>query len=133
MKLFQWLIQPAAIVFLIWMAVHDASRSGFISLIPFGVIGVIFLAQWWIENKFPQASARCNAFKILVWVLISLALLLTILSFISFDASTSQAFSLTLNFTFILLVLAYMQQQKLTRKLIEEQTKDDPTIQRFTI
>ena len=127
-KLVQRLIQLAAIAFLVWIAVYDVRRSGFISLIPFGIFGIVFLVQWWIDKKFPQTAAHCQAVKILVWVLISLALVLTVLSFINFDVSTSQVFSLTLNFTFILLVLTYMHQQKLSRQLVEEQKNDVATM-----
>jgi len=127
-KLIQRLIQLAAIIFLVCLAVHDVKRSGFVSLIPFGMFGIVFPAQWWIDKKFPQTAARCHAAKIQVWVLISLTLFLTILScFMDFDVSTSKAFSLTLNFTFILLVVTYMQQQRLSRQLIEER-KDPETL-----
>ena len=131
-KLVQRLIQLAAIACLVWMAVNDVSRSGFISLVPFGLFGIIFLVQWCIDKRFPQTAARYRAAKIQVWFFISLALILTILSFINFDVSTSKAFSLTLNFTFILLVVMYMQQQRLSCQLVEEQ-KSTAIIQRFTI
>jgi hypothetical protein len=120
-KLIQRLIQLAAIIFLVCLAVHDVKRSGFVSLIPFGMFGIVFLTQWWIDKKFPQTAARCHAAKILLWVLISLTLLLVVLNFFNFDVSTSQAFSLTRNFTFMLLVMTYLRQQRLSRQLIEEQ------------
>jgi quinol-cytochrome oxidoreductase complex cytochrome b subunit len=120
-KLLQRLIQLAAVIFLVCLAVRDVKRSGFVSLIPFGMFGIVFLAQWWIDKKFPQTAARCHAAKIQVWIFILLTLILTVLSFINFDVSTSKAFSLTLNFTFILLVVTYMQQQRLSRQLVEEQ------------
>lgn len=121
-KLIQRLIQVAAIFFLACLAVHDVKRSGFVSLIPFGIFGIVFPVQWWIDKKFPQTAARCHAAKIEVWVLISLTLLLTILScLIDFEASTSKAFSLTLNFTFMLLIMTYLRQQRLSRQLVEEQ------------
>ena len=123
-NLSQRLIQLAAVIVLVWLAVHDVRHSGVASLIPFGIVGIIFFAQWLITNNFPKTTARRRVFGKLVWVLISFSLLFTALSFINFDISTSHAFSLTLNFTFILLVLTYMQREELSRQLVEKEKAD---------
>ena len=120
-KLIQRLIQLAAIVFLVWLVVRDIRRSDFDLLIMCGIVGAIVFADWLIAKKFPQTAARCRVFKKLVWVFISLAIFFTALSFINFDVSISKAFSLTLNFIFVMLCLTYVKQQRLASHLVEEQ------------
>jgi len=120
-KLIQRLIQVAAIVFLVWLVMRGVQRSDFNLLIMGGIVTTIFFADWLIAKKFPQTVSRNRVFKKLVWGFISLAILFTALSFINFDVSTSKAFSLTLNFTFVMLCLTYMKQQRLASQLVEEQ------------
>lgn len=119
-KTVQRVIQIAAVVFLIWLVVHDLNRGDYSSLTMGGAVGAIVLAHRLMVKKFAETAARCRFLGKLIWAFISLALLFAVLSLVNFDLSASKTFSAAGSCVFALLCLTYIEQQRLLKQSTEE-------------